>query len=114
MREFGRLYWITENFLTRMKHLIVFLFTATFLSLSCLKNDTEKRSFEYFNKHLKANMKYTDIEQTFGKPDEDKGSGIHIYVYKLKDGSAIWIGYTDKILYAKQMDRKGKLVTRII
>ena len=59
-------------------------------------------------------MKYTDIEQTFGKPDEDKGSGIHIYVYKLKDGSAIWIGYTDKILYAKQMDRNRQLLHILI
>ena len=97
-----------------MKHLFIFLFVTTLSSLSCLKHDSEKRSFEYFSKFLKTDMKYTDIENTFGKPDEDKGSGIHIYVYKLKDGSAIWIGYTDKILYAKQMDRNQRLMHALI
>ena len=97
-----------------MKQLFVFLAITALLSSSCLKNDSEKRSLEYFNKHLKADMKYTNIEETFDKPDEDKGSGIHIYVYKLKDESAIWIGYTDKILYAKQMDRNQQLLHTLL
>ena len=97
-----------------MKHLFVFLFTTSVLTSSCLKNNSEKRSFEYFNMHLKADMKYTDIQQKFGEPDEDKGSGIHIYVYKLKDRSAIWIGYTDKILYARHMDTNQQVMHTLI
>jgi hypothetical protein len=96
-----------------MKHLLIFLFTSTLLSSSCLKNDSEKRNFEYFNKHLKKDMKFIDIKQRFGEPDEDKGSGIHIYVYKMKDSSTIWIGYTDKILYARHMDGNQQVIHTI-
>ena len=97
-----------------MKQLFVFIFITGLLAASCLKSDSEKRSFEYFNTHLKAGMNFNDIKQTFGEPDEDKGSGIHIYVYKLKDGSAIWIGSTDKILYARHVDGNQQVVHIIL
>ena len=97
-----------------MKQLLVFLFTTALLGASCLKSDSEKRTFEYFSNHLKADMNFNDIKKTFGEPDEDIGRGIHIYIYKLKDGSEIGIGYTDKILYAKHVGRKREVIHRII
>ena len=97
-----------------MKQLLIFLLSITLLSASCLKNETEKRTFEYFNTHLKSQMKFNDIKETFGEPDEDKGSGIHMYVYKLKDGTSIWIGYTDKILYARHRGINGEVLHTII
>jgi hypothetical protein len=40
-----------------------------------------------------------------GAPDADIGSGIHIYVYRLDDGSEVWVGTPggDRIIYARQM-----------
>ncbi len=35
------------------------------------------------------------VIQSLGEPDQDAGSGIHIYVYRLSDGSEIWIGTPD-------------------
>ena len=46
----------------------------------------------------------------FGDPSDDIGSGIHIYVYELKDSNQIWIGYSDKILYVHHVDVKGKIL----
>ena len=46
---------------------------------------------------------YADIVATFGIPDGEKGSGIHIYYYILEGGTSIRIGYADKIIYARHM-----------
>ena len=46
----------------------------------------------------------------FGDPSDDIGSGIHIYVYELKDSNQIWIGYSDKILYVHHVDVKGNVL----
>ena len=43
-----------------------------------------------------------------------KGSGIHVYVYKLQDGIEIWIGYTDRIMYARHMSTNGQLLHTLI
>jgi len=93
--------------------LIAFAFT---LLVSCSKKEMtpEADTVEYFKLHLTADMNYTSITQKFGQPDGDKGSGIHIYVYRLKDGTAIWIGYTDKILYARHMDSNDQLIATLI
>ena len=95
--------------------LLLILFTVTILA-SCSKKQTvaQADTVEYFKLHLKADMNYAAIAQRFGQPDADKGSGIHIYVYQLKDGTAIWIGYTDKILYARHMDSNDRLIATLI
>lgn len=54
------------------------------------------------------------IKFTFKKYDSDRGSGIHIYVYKLRDSTEILIGYTDRILYARHVDANGQLLHTII
>jgi len=59
-------------------------------------------------------MVYADLVNKFGEPDEDIGSGIHIYVYRLSDSTAIIIGYTDKILYAKHVDSNQQVLHIII
>jgi hypothetical protein len=43
------------------------------------------------------------VIQSLGEPDRDAGSGIHIFVYRLSDGSEVWIGTPDasEILYAR-------------
>ena len=53
------------------------------------------------------------IFSKFGKPHDDVGSGIHIYVYELNDSSEIWIGYADEVLYVKHVDSKGNLIEEL-
>jgi len=73
--------------------------------MSCSSEDDARRdTADYFREKLNAEMTYKDILKHFGKPHEDRGSGIHIYVYKLSDNTEIVIGFTDKILYARHVD----------
>jgi hypothetical protein len=82
---------------------------------ACSKEGVEIEDFTYEDfTHLKPEMKYDSIVAQFGKPDKDVGSGIHIFVYELKDGTEIWIGYTDMILYARHMDSQQNLLHVII
>ena len=97
--------------------LLAIMFT-TLLFTACSKDTreepTDKETIEYFNYNLKADLKYDDLVNLFGEPDGDIGSGIHIYVYDLKDGSKVYIGYTDKIMYARHMSSSGQLLHNII
>ena len=99
-----------------MKKIIFFLFISSFVFLACNKNNSQdnKDSYSYFSKELKADMDYNSIVNKFGQPDEDKGSGIHIYVYKLQDGTEVWIGYADRIMYARHMSSNGQLLHTLI
>jgi hypothetical protein len=99
------------------KVLLAILITAL-LSTACGKDTrtepTDKETVEYFNYNLRADMKYDEIVNLFGQPDGDIGSGIHIYVYDLKDGSKVYIGYTDKIMYARHVNSSGQIIHTII
>ena len=59
-------------------------------------------------------MSYQQIVFRFGKPIGDIGSGIHIYVYTLSDKSIMYIGYSDKIVYAKHVSEDGQLLHVLI
>lgn len=59
-------------------------------------------------------MTFTSIVEIFGQPSKDIGSGIHIYVYPLIDLTEVWIGYTDKILYARHMNQNQLLIETLI
>ncbi len=99
-----------------MKKFILYIIVLAGITISCSKNNSAdlKGNFDYFNTHLTADMSYADLVKIFGEPDEDIGSGIHIYVYKLSDSTSIIIGYTDKILYAKHVDSDQQLLHIII
>jgi hypothetical protein len=70
----------------------------------CDDSVVNRNSIEYFQKHLREEMEYSDLRLRFGEPDADIGSGIHIYVYNLDDGTQVTIGFTDKILYARHIN----------
>ncbi|MGE5520907.1 MAG: hypothetical protein ACM3VS_13330 [Candidatus Dadabacteria bacterium] len=59
-------------------------------------------------------MTYNQGVAIFGQPDDDTGSGIHIYVYNLKDGTRIRIGYVSSILYARHVDSSSNLLDTIV
>ncbi|MDD4921966.1 MAG: hypothetical protein PHS30_05755 [Bacteroidales bacterium] len=58
-------------------------------------------------------MDYDSIVATFGEPSKNIGSGIHIYVYTLIDSTEVWIGYADRIQYAKHMDENHQFIENI-
>lgn len=87
--------------------LLVFALLSSCSKNSCDEEKQDKLSYDYFSKNLKSDMKYNTIVDLFGAPHEDKGSGIHIYVYKLTDATEIWIGFTDHIHYARHLDSNG-------
>jgi hypothetical protein len=100
-----------------MKSKIYLLAFLLIVFLSCAKeNDSPNHGFKYsdFENNLKPDMTYKSIVAKFGAPLKDIGFGIHIYVYQLTDSSEIWIGYTDKILYARHVDKDGQVINTII
>jgi hypothetical protein len=98
------------------KILFATLLAALFFTYCSKGRETpsDKDSIEYFNYNLAADMKYSDIVSVFGEPDGDKGSGIHIYYYNLSDGTSVYIGYTDKIMYARHVSASGQILHTII
>lgn len=101
-----------------MKLLLVFGVLLALVA-SCNKAEMplpqeEARSYTYFEKNLKTNMDYQALINQFGAPTKDIGSGIHIYVYVLNDATEIWIGYTDKILYARHMDKNRQVIKTLL
>jgi len=95
-----------------MKKIILINIICIYL-LSCTKNK-EKDTYEYFRDNIYATMTYHDLLKKFGEADADIGSGIHIYVYNLSDGSKIFIGYTDHVHYANHNAADGTLLHVII
>ena len=69
---------------------------------------TRERSVKAF-RAIGARTGWAAVEARFGAPDADIGSGIHIYVYRLADGSEVRIGTPDRkqILYVIH-HRRGK------
>lgn len=99
----------------KSKTILVMFFLVIFIS--CLKkNNSAKDEITYLNykNNLKSNMNYNSIVAKFGKPSKDIGSGIHIYVYQLVDSTEIWIGYADKIIYARHLDANHQIMEKII
>ncbi len=80
---------------------LILLFTN-----SCVQEHTvKKNTYSDFSEKLKPDMTFEAIVQKFGEPLKDIGSGLHIYVYPLADSTEIWIGFSDRIMYAIQVDK---------
>ena len=114
------LYCLSGITTAHMKKLLFSLSLFLLLTASaCLKKSTndepEPDTLGYFTQHLQANMSYSAIVSAFGDPDSDIGSGIHIYVYNLTDGTAVWIGHNgSNLMYARHMSSTGQLLHTII
>ena len=86
---------------------------VSIILIGCDDSDVNRNSIEHFQNHLRNDMLYSDLKFTFGEPDADIGSGIHIYVYNLDDGTQVTIGFTDKILYARHINETEVLAELI-
>lgn len=93
--------------------LSLFVFIACSNEHSSIAN-VRVLSYADFENNLKSDMNYNSITAKFGIPSKDIGSGIHIYVYELIDSSEIWIGYADKIFYARHLDVNHVLLEDLI
>lgn len=91
-------------------------FLLVFLLVSCndAADDTNELTFNDFQTSLQVDMNYNDIVATFGEPEKDLGSGIHIYVYVLEDATEVWIGYADEIVYANHVDEDQNILHTLI
>jgi hypothetical protein len=79
-----------------------------------IKVEDHQLAYEDFRDNLTKDMDYNAIVLKFGPPARDIGSGIHIYVWDLKDSTEIWIGFVDKIFYARHLDKNRNLLHTII
>lgn len=97
--------------------IIAYILTIFLLvTLSCSENknlDHGELTYSDFQYRLKMDMNFDAIVSIFGNPSKDAGSGIHIYVYPLIDSSEIWIGYTDRIMYVKRVDKDQQLIENL-
>ncbi|GAL84333.1 Lipoprotein, putative [Sporocytophaga myxococcoides] len=82
--------------------------------MACSKPEKKELSISDFETKIKSDMDYYSMVETFGKPSKDIGRGIHIYVYELKDSTKMLVGFTDKVLYAKQINRKEEIVKDLL
>jgi hypothetical protein len=98
-----------------MNRILLIALLLVLTTTACSKEEVGVKSRKYENfTQIRSEMKYEAIVEKFGEPDQDLGSGIHIYVYILADNTEIWIGYTDAILYARHMDSQRNLLHVII
>ena len=67
-----------------------------------------------FKDTLDETQDIDEIFFKFGKPHNDIGSGIHIYVYDLNDFTQVQIGYTDEILYIHHVNSDGNLLEQLL
>jgi hypothetical protein len=101
----------------KRKAFILSILSIILIGVACSRNETHLKyrpAYSDFEKNLNSNMTYDLIVARFGEPTSDIGSGIHIYIYLLNDSSEMWIGYTDRILYARHMDANQQLLDSLI
>jgi hypothetical protein len=88
------------------------------LDLDACEKALEQPPRTDFTRDLKAfqaiqkGMSHADVSAWVGESNLDIGSGIHILVYPLADGSRVLIGFPDfnRLVYVKHVDKAGKVV----
>ena len=88
----------------------------------CKKKETYlKDDKAYFQEHLRADMDYNDLVETFGVPPvdlnaatADEADGLHIYQYPLYDSTFLRIGFTNRMEYACWVDERNNLIEDVI
>jgi len=69
----------------------------------------EGRTLADFTPYLTRQLTPAAARARFGAPDEEPGSGLRIYVYRLADGSKLWLGFPgdEPIIYARRQAPDG-------
>lgn len=71
------------------------------------------RTLSTFQK-IRPQASVEELFKQVGCPDADIGSGIHIYIYRLTDGSQVWIGTPGKEIFYIDHRRDGELIKRLV
>jgi hypothetical protein len=98
----------------RVTSLYLFMASVFFLTSCSQDEEVNRNTLEYFETHLQMDMNHAKLISVFGEPDNDLGSGIHIYVYKLDDTTEVWVGISDRIFYANHVDKDQNLLKVLI
>lgn len=69
------------------------------------------RTLASFERYLTRSLTPTKARLHFGPPDEETGSGLRIFKYRLTDGGKIWLAFPGDapITYAKLEARDGTM-----
>lgn len=70
------------------------LSNSTPLNTQGAPSSTSTLSLDSFA-NIKIGTPYSAIVEQFGQPEKDIGSGLHIFIYSLSDGTQIWLGFAD-------------------
>lgn len=64
---------------------------------------SQARTLAAFQPHLTMRLTPALARTQFGAPDEETGSGLRIYIYRLDDGRRLWLGFPGDapIVYAR-------------
>ena len=90
------------------------LVIATAASESCARTGTtapDDRSLDAFQPHLRRSLTPSGARDWFGPPDEEMGSGLRIYVYRLDAGRTLSLGFPGDapITYATVQEPDGTM-----
>jgi hypothetical protein len=69
-----------------------------------------RRTLDSFRALTKA-VPYSDVVAWVGFADKDVGSGVHVLVYHLADGSRVLVGFADfqSLMYVKHEHKRGEV-----
>ena len=93
--------------------MLIFFITIQYVSTEgvfAIQLPPTARSINSFRR-IDSRMSMKQIIRICGVPDKDVGSGIHIYVYNLSDGSLVRIGTPDnkRLIYVTHVLQNGDL-----
>ncbi len=76
-----------------------------------LTSPRSARTLEAFEPHLTRQLTPAGALRQFGAPDEETGSGLRIYVYRLDGNRELWLGFPGDfpITYAKVKAADGTI-----
>lgn len=97
----------------RMMIVLCLAFTAATTD-ACTRGATSspnERTLAAFQPFLTRTLTPTAVRDRFGAPDEETGSGLRIYKYRLDAGRTLWLAFPGDapITYAKLQARDGSL-----
>jgi hypothetical protein len=84
--------------------------TAIAKALAAPPRTDFKRTRQAFLR-LRKGIPYSEVVPWVGAADRDVGSGIHVLVYNLADGSRLYLGFPhfQSMVYARLLDKNGKM-----
>lgn len=75
--------------------------SSVYVSLLVLPATEKQEALDKF-RTLRKGMSYEEMISIVGEPDHDIGSGIHVYLYRLPDGTEVIVGVGEGLMYVKQ------------